>query len=133
MAGLFEIAKDGFDVLTTADKNKIYSSKYQTFKAELEATVDDTITAGDTEEVLTVTHNLGYYPVVFAWITHAGQTHEICGFRAIDFPSGGEIQATWLHINTNQIEFYIFPPGASPTMPNTKTYTWTYKIMKDEF
>ena len=133
MAELFEIAKDGFDVLTTADKNKIYSSKYQTFKAELEATVDDTITAGDTEEVLTVTHNLGYYPVVFAWITHAGQTHEICGFRPIDFPSGGEIQATWLHINTNQTEFYIFPPGASPTMANTKTYTWTYKIMKDEF
>lgn len=131
MAGLFEIAKDGFDVLTTADKNKIYSSKYQTFKAEIEVTVDDTITAGDTEEVLTVTHNLGYYPVVYAWLTHAGQTHEVCGFRAIDFPSGGEIQAVWLHTNVNQIEFTLFPPFG--TMGATKTYTWTYKIMKDEF
>lgn len=131
MAGLFEIAKDGFDVLTTADKNKIYSSKYQTFKAELEVTINVTITAGDTEEVLTVSHNLGYYPVMFAWLTHAGQTHEVCGFRVINFPNGGGIQATWKFINTNQVEFYLFPLGG--TMGSTKTYTWTYKIMKDEF
>lgn len=127
----FEIAKPGFNVLTTADKNKVYSSKYRTYKVELESSVDDTISAGDTEELLTINHNLGYYPVMYVWLSRGGETHEVSGTRRIEFSGSVEIIASFLHINTNTTRLFLFPVGG--TQVTTRTFTWSYKIMKDEF
>lgn len=129
--GNFDIAKDGFDVLTTPDKNKIYASDYRTYKVNLEDSVEDTITAGDTEEFLTVTHNLGYRPVVYAWLSRDGENHEIAGYRLVEFPSGITIIAIWRHIDVNTVRFELYPSSSPQDI--TRTFRWTYKIMADEF
>ena len=127
----FEIAKDGFNVLTTADKNKVYSSKYRTYKVNIEDSVEDTISSGDSEEVFDVSHNLGYRPVVYAWLSRSGENHEISGFRVVEFPSSVIIIASWYHLNSNTLRFILYPNGA--TQGTTRTFRWTYKIMVDEF
>jgi len=56
-----KVSKPGFDVLTTADKNLVFSSKFDTFRVFASGSGSITCTLG-TVQTVTITHNLGYRP-----------------------------------------------------------------------
>lgn len=55
-----KVAKPGFDITTTDERNLAFTSKYNTLKVFAQGAI--TIPAGNTG---TITHNLGYIPTYF--------------------------------------------------------------------
>lgn len=78
----FKVSKPGFDVRTASDANLIFNSAQNVFKIALTGTVSIVVAGGsDTSGTATVTHNLGYNPIIFGTVTlPAGLSSEIVQF-----------------------------------------------------
>lgn len=62
-----KIAKDGKAVDSTDPKDYIFWSKYKSLSLYSKVTTSITLPSGYQSATATITHNLGYYPVVWAF------------------------------------------------------------------
>ncbi|MCR4306244.1 MAG: hypothetical protein NUV73_04135 [Candidatus Daviesbacteria bacterium] len=66
-----KVSKPGFDVKTAADKDLVFSSKFDTFKVH--STGIGSFTANGALQTATIAHTLGYLPAFFVFSeVHAG-------------------------------------------------------------
>jgi hypothetical protein len=66
-----KLMKDGFDISDVDIRNFILSSEYSMLKYHSDNTAQLTVTAGNTEGYVDISHNLGYVPVYIAYVEHA--------------------------------------------------------------
>jgi hypothetical protein len=77
-----KVSQAGYDVKTAADNKLIMSSAFNTFKVHMTGTVSLTTSGGSPRSAsTTITHNLGYSPVIVGSVTlPAGLSSEVVGF-----------------------------------------------------
>lgn len=83
----FKVSKSGFDVNTTADKNLVFTSKYQTLMAKAFGTWSIT-SAGAGTYTTTIAHGLAYIP---AFVVYGD-----CSTGFVDCPSGSSFKCPYV-------------------------------------
>lgn len=116
-----KVSKAGEDVLTTADKNLIYSSAFNTLKVFASGMLHLT-TDGAGNGTVSVAHNLGFAPAFKSYIE----------FDDEFFPDPGTYQPDWtnfmkLHVYTDDTNLYFQAVGATIDY----TYNLAYYIFAD--
>lgn len=69
---VIRIAKDGSDALTGEDDELVFNSENNVFKVALQGTATVIKPSGTFSGTVSVPHNLGYRPVVFAFVEDSG-------------------------------------------------------------
>jgi hypothetical protein len=108
-----KVSKPGIDVYTAPDSDLIFNSSQNVFKIVQSGTVDIVTGAGEANDV-TVTHNLGYAPVVIAYL-------QLTDGIITPIPQYVGSSYTWLTSNPVNVKFVY-----SATTPGA-TATWTIK------
>lgn len=133
----FKIALPGQDALTAADKDLVYSSKYNSLKLVTKGTIDIT-TNGSGIGSGNVTHNLGFSPTfhVFRkgtadWRRNNKSSIDNSTYANAYFPNPGNEnnwipfhQTSRVYSDTTKLYFYI-------EGDNSTTYTFVYFIFAD--
>jgi hypothetical protein len=123
-----EMTKSGISVLTNTDpRNILFSTDYGTLKYYLTGTLSVTIDVVNTDTVgwNTVTHNLGYYPYVEAFLLNTSNQYEY-----IPTKQGGA-STTWdvnFVITSTQVKFYVVTSGFTVN----PTFYFKYFIFKND-
>lgn len=107
-----EVAQEGFDVKTATDDQLVFSSRFNLFKIVDRGEIPITMpaVANGTAEIVSeiVEHDLGYSPLVLAWITFDSPmspgtiTTRVFGAGQINYGtiSAGSIAITYLSLET---------------------------------
>jgi hypothetical protein len=100
---VFEVSKEGYDVLTAEDKEKVYSSKHIGLKIRKKIAIS--VTANNPAAT---PHGLNYKPAAFGF--QADDTHDVMvtnlqfpGFDLIDDTHG----MPWVNVWTDNYNVYV--------------------------
>lgn len=129
--GLF-VSKAGFDAFTAGDDDLVFNSNQNVFKIVSEGNVNITADNGGGTGVIgqvTITHNLGYIPAIFAfvdigsvWIPLPAMTAGSAGATVIAFTEYVQVAS----ITTTEVLFYFHKSTSGST-----TYNLKYFLMQE--
>lgn len=117
-----KVSKAGFDVKTTADKNLILTSKYPVLKVKMQGSGSVTVSGGN--GVATITHNLGYRPIIIAFCDNAASGGDRVMVPSRNRVVGGSADLS-MKINVNDVKLYVV--GG----PDDGNYDYYYYIFYD--
>ena len=121
-----KVSKAGFDVKTTADKNLIYSSKFDTFRVF--ASGSGSVTCDDINGVVvTIAHSLLYRPVCVVYSEIYSSFGGASGrffMLPLTWPIGGAGAIEWRSTTTNIQLLYGVDHAPSGTVLNYKYYIY---------
>jgi len=100
----FRISEEGKDVKTCEDKECVFTSKYSLAKGGMSGTVNITDSGDPAEGTATITHNLGFIPIVRIFMLTEGEYIEI---PETEWGAGVYIfDVYYEHTSTNAITIY---------------------------
>lgn len=125
-----KISKSGYDVLTTADENLVYSSELNNWKiyksSDTEGEIVFVIPDWDVGYYVDLTHNLGYIPAIEAWCKITDSPDGSNGNFMIPSGFGGNNGSMVIdtYIDSSKIRFYCWSsaPGGDTAIIKYKIY-----------
>lgn len=139
-----KVSQDGYDVSTATDDQLVFNSNYNMFKIVASGSVNlgivytgTTVAAGT--QSYTLTHNLGYAPVVMAYSTQPDANMLVTSLVALPyatfFTSGvlnGEfIATTYYTVTSTTVTFYVTHHTGTDYAPITPTWNVKYYLMRE--
>lgn len=130
------VSKTGKDVLTDDDFDMALTSKFSTYKVNSVDSGTFNINAGNAGLTLTFTHNLGYKPVLFAYVSHGSAINMVNGAYATTFTvntSTGtrKILVETYHSSDNAFKIHIYTDDLSG-VNNNESFTFYGVTMIDQ-
>lgn len=125
VSGVLKIAKDGYNADTETDaRNMVFFSGNNVYKQDIDLSGTVTMTVNDFINEVTVTHNLGYVPVIFV--------SSVESFGVSDFaqmlPNAGFGSPMSYSITSTQLKIYVEDWSYS----SPYNIVFKYKILRDK-
>ena len=107
-----KLSQLGVDVLTATDDQLVWSSDFKTFKIIDSGTKEINKAALSASEVETVSHTLGYAPLVIAFATQIGvAVQNPVPDIAVDSATGLVSKQAGINVTATGINFYVLTPS----------------------
>lgn len=99
-----KISADGYDVLSVAEINLVFTSKYKTFKVVQTGTFSANIASAGGNATVDITHNLGYNPGSLIFWNIGSKRFLASHYATTDNQS---VTTDHFTLNTNTLRLYL--------------------------
>lgn len=135
----FKILKEGYTDINTPDiwKYSIHSD-YPNVKIKMSGSANFTMLAGQWDASYTITHNLGYVPMVFGWVQRSGKIYPcnlMTGITDVLYDVGSPCSVmSYCSADATTVSIGVYNkfPIDAPAYANY-TFTAYWRIAVDEF
>lgn len=128
----FNVTRAGYEVLTETDpRNLSFTSRYRALNVIQTGSTTITCGSGSTGATNTITHALGYVPVVMCRFDDSGIIHQLpVDSGVVTFGSG--ISGLTFRVTSSSLMICAFPINGAPNkFTGTKNLSVTYYIFQN--